>query len=44
LLNEERFPLIRHSYVEETKEEMKNGVNDMFDLMLDNKHPANKTS
>jgi len=44
LLNEERFPLIRHSYVEETKKEMKNGVNDMFDLMLDNEHPANKTS
>ncbi len=44
LLNEERFPLIRHSYVEETKEEMKNGVNNMFDLMLDNEHPANKKS
>ena len=26
------------------KDVMKNGVNDMFDLMLDNEHPANKRS
>ena len=31
LLNEENFPLIRHSYDEETKIDMKNQVADLFD-------------
>lgn len=41
LLNEERFPLIRHSYDEQTEQEMKNSANDLLDLMMDENHPEN---
>jgi hypothetical protein len=44
LLNEERFPLIRHSYDEQTKQKMKNETQDLFDLMMDENHPANNKS
>jgi hypothetical protein len=49
LLNEESSPLIRHSYDEETKREMKYQTQDLYDLMVEEtethliKHSNNKS-